>query len=184
MFIEILRHTPLWVWLLLAVLLALGLAQTRAQTLAVPRLVILPLVMLTLGLSTLWPAAQKLPLVAGVWLVLLATAAAAAARWLVPRAARWHASSQRLQLPGSVWPLVLMMFTFLLKYAIGVFQGLQPMAASAPSFLVTVAAVSGLLSGLWLGRALGLLQLTRRAAPLAQGHTITPHASHARAVHR
>lgn len=172
MLIEILRHTPLWVWALLTLLLVLGWSQTRDRDVAVRRLVILPLVMLGLGLSTLWPAMRQLPAVAAPWLACGALAFIAAARWLVPRDARWNAATRRLQVPGSAWPMALIMATFLLKYSIGVFQGLQPAAASAPGYLAALAAVSGALSGLWLGRAHAMLRLTRGSQ---QEHTMPGH---------
>lgn len=161
--IEIFRHTPLWVWALLATLLALGFSQSRARAVARPRLIILPLVMLGLGLSTLWPATQKIPATAAVWLLCSALAFVAAARWLVPAHARWDAAAQRLQLPGSWLPMLLIMVTFALKYSIGVFQAVRPGQASADGFLMALAAASGLLSGLWLGRAFAMWRLTRPA---------------------
>jgi hypothetical protein len=176
MFIEIIRHTPTWVWVLFVALLALGLSQARTQQLPVRRLVVLPLVMLALGVSTLLSGLHKMPSIALVWLLWLALAFAAAQRWLVPAAARWDATAQRVQLPGSLWPLALIMLTFVLKYAIGVFQAMQPQAASTPTFLISLAAASGLLSGLWSGRAWGLLRLARGGRTVAfGGDTMAPH---------
>ena len=46
MFIAILQHTPVWVWGLLAVLVTLGLSQTRSRELSLTRVTVLPLVLL------------------------------------------------------------------------------------------------------------------------------------------
>ena len=43
MFIAIVRHTPVWVWGLLAALVAVGLAQTRDRELSLKHVTILPL---------------------------------------------------------------------------------------------------------------------------------------------
>ena len=164
MLFEILRHTPLWVWVLLALLLVLGATQWRDRAVTRLRLVILPLVLLALGISTLMPALRHMPAAVLIWLAGGALAFAGAARWRVPARARWHAGTQRLHVPGSAWPMVLILATFLLKYSIGVFQALQPALATSHGFLVGLAASSGLLSGLWLGRGFAMLRLTRAAS--------------------
>jgi hypothetical protein len=172
MLIEIVRHTPGWVWVLLVVLLALGWSQSKDRAVAVPRLVILPLVMFALGLSTLWPAMHKLPAVGLVWITTLALAAAASARWLVPQQARWDSAAHRLQMPGSWLPMLLILATFAVKYCFGVLQGLMPALAAGSGFLVVMCAVSGLVSGLWLGRGFALLALARSGQ---RADTIAPH---------
>ncbi|MDO4723626.1 MAG: hypothetical protein Q4A97_02570, partial [Comamonadaceae bacterium] len=49
----LITHTPLWVWPLLAALLALGLLQTRARRVSLARALALPLAMLILTPATL-----------------------------------------------------------------------------------------------------------------------------------
>jgi hypothetical protein len=167
--IEILRHTPLWVWCLLSALVALGLTQRRQRELTPLRILITPLALGALGVSMLWPALRALPLSVALWLLCLTLSFAASARWLVPLGTRWNAATRRLHVPGSGWPLVLILATFLLKYTIGVFQAMQPAAAATPAFLVALAMLSGAISGLWLGRTWAMLRLTdfgRAAAPL------------------
>lgn len=159
MIFEILRHTPLWVWGLLAVLIGLGLTQWRDREVTPARIVAMPLVLGALGVSMLWPALRVMPISAALWLVCVALAFTAAARWLVPQGTRWNAATQRLRVSGSGWPMALILATFLLKYAIGVFQAMQPVAASSPGFLVGLAVLSGVLSGLWSGRAWAMLRL-------------------------
>ena len=160
MIFEILRHTPLWVWVLLTVLMGLGLTQWRDREVTPARIVVMPLVLGALGVSMLWPALRVMPISGALWLLCVALAFTAAARWLVPRRTRWNATAQRLRVPGSGWPMALMLATFLLKYAIGVFQAMQPLAASSPGFLTGLAVLSGVLSGLWLGRAWAMLRLS------------------------
>ena len=160
MIFEILRHTPLWVWGLLTGLTALGLTQWRDREVTPARIVAMPLVLGTLGVSMLWPALRVMPISAALWLACVALAFNVAARWLVPKGARWNGSTQRLFVRGSGWPVLLILATFLVKYVIGVFQVIQPATASSPSFLVGLAVLSGVLSGLWLGRAWATLRLT------------------------
>ena len=160
MIFEILRHTPLWVWGLLTVLMGLGLTQWRDREVTPARIVVMPLVLGALGVSMLWPALRVMPISGALWLLCVALAFTAAARWLVPQGTRWNTATQRLRVSGSGWPMVLILATFLLKYAIGVFQAMQPVAASSPGFLTGLAVLSGVLSGLWLGRAWAMLRLS------------------------
>ncbi len=160
MVFEILRHTPMWVWGLLALLIWLGLTQWRDREVTTARIVATPLAFGVLGVSMLWPALRVMPISAALWLVCVALAFNVAARWLVPKGAGWNGSTQRLFVRGSGWPMLLILATFLVKYAIGVFQVIQPATASSPSFLVGLAVLSGVLSGLWLGRAWATLRLT------------------------
>ena len=48
MIVNVLSHTPVWVWGLLAALMALGFSQTRQRHVAPWRLLMLPMVLLGL----------------------------------------------------------------------------------------------------------------------------------------
>jgi len=99
MIVIILSHTPVWVWGLLAALMALGFSQTRQRRLAPWRLLMLPLV-----------------------------------------------------------PI------FSLRYAVNVGVAFNPGWRSAPWLLLPLALLYGSLDGLFLGRSLALLKLTRAPA--------------------
>src|SRR5439155_15157054 len=51
MLLQIVQHTPVWVWGLLAGLVALGVSQARDREVSLARITILPLVMLALSFS-------------------------------------------------------------------------------------------------------------------------------------
>ena len=71
MLLQIVLHTPGWVWAMLAALLALGVAQSRPRAVRPLHLLALPLVLLGLGLSSLLPAFLSQPMLAAVWVVAL-----------------------------------------------------------------------------------------------------------------
>lgn len=160
---DILRHTPIWVWGLLAALLALGLSQTRQRSVARGRLLALPLALLALGLWSTSSSFAALPLAAGAWLAALAASFQAARRLPPPAGARWDAASERLHLPGSWLPLGLIVTIFTLRYSATVALILHPAWRGDPMLLLPLAALYGGLGGLFLGRAVGLLALTRTA---------------------
>ena len=165
MIVAILSHTPVWVWGLLAALLALGLAQTRHRRVAPPRLLWLPLALLSLGLWSMVQGFVALPAAAALWLLALAAGVALAAGRPPRAGAKWLPAEKRLALPGSWVPMLLIVVIFSLRYATNVGMALNPAWRSAPAVLLPLALLYGGLSGLFLGRALGLLKLTR--SPLA-----------------
>jgi hypothetical protein len=162
MIIEILRHTPVWVWVLLAALLALGASQARTRELTRGRVLALPLAMLGLGLWSLAVLAgtQAMPVVA--WAVAFAAAVVVTRRLREPAGARWSEADARLHLPGSWVPMFIILAIFTLKYAVGVAVALTPSLRADAAFTLGAAAAYGALNGLLLGRALALLRLTRQ----------------------
>ena len=172
MLIQILTHTPLWVWSLLTALLGLGLWQRRLRHVRRSQLLALPLTMLALGLWSMAPGFVAQPLVAAAWLVALLAGARLGRRLPTPAAARWLAAEQRLQLPGSWVPLVIMLCIFSLRCATGVSLALHSEWRSMLSAQLPLALAFGTLSGIFLGRALGLRALTLQ--PAAPGCAAAP----------
>lgn len=164
MFIAILTHTPFWVWILLAALVTLGLAQTRAREVTITRITILPLAMVGLSLAGVLGAFGHLPIALGSWAGGMALALFAASRWLPVHGATWSDRTQRLHLPGSWLPLALFISLFGLKYAAGVSLTMHPPLATDPSFAGICSFAYGTFSGLFLGRALPLRALADQAS--------------------
>jgi len=164
MIVIILSHTPVWVWGLLAALMALGFSQTRQRRLAPWRLLMLPLVLLGLGLWSMAPSFMALPLSALVWLTALSTGASLLSGRPAQAGAEWLPAEQRLLLPGSWLPMWLILGIFSLRYAANVGMAMNPAWRSAPELLLSLAVLYGGISGLFLGRALSLLKLTRTPA--------------------
>ncbi len=160
----ILSHTPPWVWGLLAALLALGLLQTRTRQVARAQLLAPPLALLGLGLWSLAQGFAAQPVAALTWLAGLAGFIGLGLRLPRPAQARWLPEQCRLQLPGSWVPMALIVAIFCLRYAAGVSLALHPQWRSDAAVQLTLALMFGALSGLFLGRALGLLSLARERA--------------------
>ena len=160
--LNILRHTPPWVAILLAGLIALGLSQWRERRASLARVSLLPIAMVTfsvLGLARDFATGGTLASAMGGWLAGFALAALLLRRLNAPSGARFDLSSARLHLPGSPWPLLFILAIFLLKYAVGIELAMQPKAASELGFVLTVAACYGALSGVFASRAAALWRL-------------------------
>lgn len=165
MLIEILRRTPGWVWLMLAALLTLGLAQLRTRTVSRARLFVVPIVLLALGLSATATAFHPAAPALAAWALALAAGAMLGRRLPPPAGARWDAGGRRLRLPGSAAPLLLILAVFTLRYGAGVALALHPAWREAPAVALPLAAVYGAIAGLLLGRTLALLPRTATTMP-------------------
>ncbi len=158
--LDILRYTPLWVWGLLAALVALGVSQMRTRRVSRVRLMALPAVLMLLGLfSTATAFREPLPALAA-WSAALALGAFAGWHLLRP-AATWDPASRKLLLPGSVLPLALILAIFLLRYAGTVALVMHPAWRSSLAVALPLSAAFGSLSGLFAGRAFGLAAQAR-----------------------
>lgn len=169
---QVLRHTPLWVWGLLAALVALGLSQRRERVLGRGRVLALPIAM---GGWSLWSAAQSiaaapagaaaalgaLPLALPGWTAGLLLVMAALHGRAAPAGLRHDAASGRFHVPGSLAPLALILFTFCLRYLSGVALALHPAWRGSAALALGLPLLFGALSGLWAARAAAVLGSAR-----------------------
>jgi hypothetical protein len=152
--IQILTHTPPWVFGLFIGLIFLGYTQTKTRQLSVKRLTILPLVMLALSVmgiassfgvhllsTTMWVGGIALAFVANHWIT-------------APKGARYSKEERLFYIPGSWLPMVLIMMIFFTKYTVGVLLALHPEQVHSQQFVVSACLLFGLGSGLFFARAI------------------------------
>lgn len=160
-FVSILQHTPGWVWLLLAALIALGLYQARPHSITLRRMTALPLAMMVLSLFGVISVFGS-----GAALAAWATGALVAAGGTLhggigTKGTRWIEGDQRFLLPGSWLPMALILGIFCVKFGVAVSLALQPTLRSAPEFALAASLTYGIFSGCFAGRALALLRLAQ-----------------------
>lgn len=167
---QLITHTPLWVWPLLAALLALGLLQTRARRVSLARALALPLAMLVftpvalatrLGASGPNSPTSHLAAALAVWAVCTVGMALACRRHALRPGEHFSAATRRLHLAGSWAPLCVILGIFSLRYALAATQAVNPALAAQPAFALTAAALGGLPSGWLAARAWALWTLAR-----------------------
>lgn len=150
MLIQILTHTPVYVWAILAFLIYRGVIAMRDREIGFRKLFIIPVIMLVLSLQDI---ASKF----GIgFLPLAAWAAGAAGMTLLV----WRLSNARIDAgatPGSVrvrgsWaPMAMMMAIFFTKYITAVTLVMQPGAAQNALFSAAVCVLFGVFNGYFLG---------------------------------
>ncbi|MEB0138962.1 DUF6622 family protein [Undibacterium sp. CCC3.4] len=153
---QILIHTPIWVWALLAFLISRGFQASQDREVSVRKAVIMPLLMGALSLQGLighfgvqwaslgsWAAAVALAI-----LVLLPLQTAGALRKL---------SGQLIWIRGSWIPMALMLSIFILKYAENIAVAVQPALRDDSGFVIVCSAVFGIMNGVFFTRLLAIL---------------------------
>lgn len=163
--LPILRQTPVWVWGLLASLLALGTSQLRDRTASVARVSLMPLVMTILSVSGTFSALGNSPhaaMATAAWLGAAALAFALLARGSAN--ARFDSAQGVFHLPGSAVPLLLIVGIFLVKYVVGVDLTMAPQLVREPQYVLSVAVLYGAFTGVFVGRASRLWRLALRPA--------------------
>lgn len=166
--LSIVQHTPSWVWMVLAALIWLGTSQFFARSVGLRRVLLMPIAMAVFsvwGISSTFGGAPQVAGVLAAWLAAVC-AVAALSLWLrrSPReGARYEATGQRFHLPGSAWPMLLIVGIFLVKWAVGVELFLQPPLAHDSQFALQIALVYGAFTGVFAARTGRLLRLTRNS---------------------
>jgi hypothetical protein len=162
---NIVSHTPVWIWGLLAFLIWLGLSQSKDRQVSVPRTFITPAAMIGLSIYGMVSVFGASPLVWSLWL-LTCTVLVCAMLWL-PTAAgcQYDRLQRRFKLPGSWIPMVVIMCIFCTKYSVGISLALSPSIVRSGVFTTVIPLLYGAFSGLMLGRSAQLIALMQPAHP-------------------
>ncbi len=153
---QVIRGTPLWVWAVLLLLGALGARQLHDREVQPATVLIAPIGFLIFGLLT----TRRNGLSLSVWGVALVVGALFTMFvWRPVGQARYDAQTNRLHLPGSVVPICVMLSIFLLSYVIQVALSIEPSRNATLLWQIAPGLTLGLLSGLFLGRAVLLFRL-------------------------
>lgn len=141
-------HTPIWVWLLYAVLLSLGIVRTRDSIVPLWRMLILPLVVTVLAATSVIGASLDAAFATGLGL-----AAGAVAGWPLERpGAVRRLPGGSLWLRGEWLSLVQIVLVLVARYATNAVGAMNPVLHANPIWHLGTLIVCSLLSGLFLGR--------------------------------
>jgi len=165
MIIGILQNTPLWVWVVLLGLMALGLPQTRSRKVSRLLVLLVPAIMVPLSLYAVIASFGVSTAGLSAWVA--GVAAAVAVNGLVflsPKGVHYSVEDQAYELPGSWVPLALMLTIFCARFAVGVSTPLSASIVSTVGFVGGVSVILGACSGLFLSRSMRILSVQRRAA--------------------
>lgn len=157
----ILSNTPPWVYGLFVALLVFGLMQTRERTVRRTPALLLPIGMVALSLAGIQSSFGLRPLPLVSWAVALAVSARVGLTLFRHERVAYDRVARSFHLPGSWFPLLVIMAIFFAKYVHAVMQALKVGAITAPPFIAALSVAYGLLSGYFAARALNLVRIAR-----------------------
>ena len=155
--LQILSHTPPWVFALFLLLLTLGVRQMRDTRVRPARLAVMPAVMAAWSLYGVISAFGLRPAPVTAWLVGAALALSAVI-WRPLSGVRYDPPTRSVQLPGSAAPLGFMMGIFFTKYAVNVALATHPALRDESLLMLIASALYGSFSGLFGGRAVRVVR--------------------------
>jgi hypothetical protein len=160
--IQIVRQTPIWVFLLFAVVIWLGSINLRERTMSLRLLFVLPVVMLVLSIGNAIGSAAEPLFVLVDWL--FSAAVGVVIGWkLTQKPLMIDPTAGRLTLPRSVIPLIVCVAIITLRYAFGYLYGRYPELRADRNHALALIAGSTLLGGVMFGRCARLGQWYRQA---------------------
>ncbi|MBW8829673.1 MAG: hypothetical protein JF606_09630 [Burkholderiales bacterium] len=163
MLTQIIQHAPTWVWALLAGLIALGISQTFPRSMTIRRATIIPVAMVALSVFGVTSVFGAHAVATAAWAVALATAVALSAAVGAWRGIAWSAQDQRLQVPGSWWPLMLILGIFTTKFGVGATIAMHPALAHDPLFGAVAGLAYGSFAGVFLSRGVAMWKVAHEA---------------------
>lgn len=159
---EALKGTPWWVYIVFAYLLSIGIRALRPQVVRLKKIFLIPIIFILWSLYGL-VSKFKAPTDVGRWLVFLSIGALIG--WWIASSWKIKADKQKLliQLPGGPTTLILILLIFSTKYAFGYLYETDPSAQD--NFLIYTLDVisSGVITGMFVGRALCYLRKFKAA---------------------
>ena len=163
MLIDIIQHTPTWVFFLFCGLLYIGILRTRPRTVSPCRLLLLPIAIGVYSLrnvylsfaDTLDATPHNGVVLVGLiaWLGATLTVLGALASLPDRHDVQYLPQIRKFLIPGSWLPLCWLMCIFFSKYVIAVALAVQPALHQSMGFAVLVGALYGALSGNLIGGA-------------------------------
>ncbi|MFZ6649258.1 DUF6622 family protein [Undibacterium sp. TJN25] len=161
---QIIIHTPLWVWAILAFLMYRGFIASRDRELSLKTVSVIPLVMLALSMQGIAGTFGFNLLSMGTWLAGLLAGGAISWSLVNDRNVRILPEKSAVFYRGSWGAMALMMAIFLTKYCVGVMIAINGQLRSETGFAAAVCLAYGLFNGLFLGKLLRVLTMYKQQA--------------------
>jgi hypothetical protein len=151
MALEIVRHTPVWVFAILAVLIATGVQALRPRIVPIWRLSIVPGVFIVWGVVGIAQRAHVAPAFPLEWAGVVAIGVAVG--WMSTRLTgmTYDPARRVVGLPGSPFPLVRSASIFIARYGLAVASAFAATRSDYATIVAIDVAVSGLATGYFLG---------------------------------
>lgn len=143
--------TPLWVWAVLAYLLIIGIRATHTRIVSLPRLFIIPAILIALKYRTFLTGTHL-----GYYAIFICMGAIIGYIIGVRAPIKVFKDSKTVELPATYATLIILISFFAIKYAFGYLHATQPEVAA--QYAVLDVSLSALLSGFLIGKFFGYIR--------------------------
>ena len=158
---ELLRRTPAWVFVLFVCLVYVGYTQSRTRSVARWQLISVPAATLCLSLYGTWSAFGANPIGFAAWIGGAGLALLLGRKLPHAQSADYAMRDGRLKLPGSWVPMGLIMAIFFANYFVSMALATRMLSPRLPAFVATSSFAFGMLSSIFVARALRFASETR-----------------------
>ncbi len=160
---QIIIHTPWWVYLLLIYLIRVGIRASKTRIVTLKKLFIIPLIFTFLSVHTLITSFSLSVFTVTIWVVAILIGAILG--WFQIYRYKLKVDRQHLliQVPGTWSIMILIVIIFATKYYFGYELAVDPKLVEQTGFEFAVLAVSGVCTGLFIGRLVCYLYRLRTA---------------------
>lgn len=161
MLIQIIVNTPIWVFILFFALLITGYIQSKDRTLSKFKLITLPMIMIVLSLSGVYSTTGVDTIGLFPWSVGIVLTALLTGKILPENIATYTDETKTFSIPGSWYPMALIMAIFLKKYSMGILTGMNNPIVFTSEFIIGFSFLNGCFSGIFLARVVAIIQKSR-----------------------
>ncbi len=149
---QILANTPWWVYVLFLYLIYVGIKASKPGTVSIHKLYIIPIIFTYLSIDTLITAVKINLFSVGTWLIAIIIGVGLGWLQVFRSVIQVDRPNKLVKLPGTWTTLVIIIIIFACKYYFGYELGVDPLKAEQTGFEFSMLAISGLCTGLFIGR--------------------------------
>ena len=161
--LQTLIHTPVWVYILFAVLIALGIRAMKPRVVPLRKIFLLPIVFLVLSVHTLVTSFHITTSTVLIWIGALSLGALLGGMLTANLKFNVDREHALIQLPGTWITVFMILLIFITKYYFGYELATDPALAHQHEFEFSMLAVSGATTGLFVGRLICYLHRFKKA---------------------
>lgn len=159
---QTLIHTPWWVYLLLVYLIIVGLKASKARVIPFWKIFVLPIIFLSISIQNL-ATIENIEYLSIISWIAAILGGSLYGWWQVKRLdIKIDKKNLLIQIPGSWDTLIIIVIIFIAKYYLGYEKATNPVLVEQLNFKVSMLVVSGLCTGLFLGKLLGYMRHYKR----------------------
>lgn len=161
MLIELLTHTPLYVYWIFFSLLFVGISQTKTRQTGLKRGIVIPLILIVVSLYAIVSDFGITLLSSSFWLCGIIFIVMLHKMLRSHEQVEYSSLTQIFTIGGSYKPLLMMMILFFTKYTVGLAMALESPALNNPIFISSVCLLYGTFSGMYFIRFFVLVNKSR-----------------------